>query len=95
MTPLLITDLKMSQCRYPTGQDARRQHLFCGEPVEGEKCPYCPTHAALCFDRRPSERKRADRERAMIMLAMRARPVKPPANMLAKAHQDDVFGRDS
>ena len=95
MTGKTITDLKFCQCRYPTSQDKRGTHLFCGEITESEKSPYCAEHAALCFDRRPAERKRADRERAMVMLAMRARPVKPPANMLTKAHPDDVFGRDS
>ena len=95
MTGKTITDLKFCQCRYPTSQDKRGTYLFCAARTESEKSPYCAEHAALCFDRRPAERRRADHARSLVALAMRQRPSRPPANVLNGAHREDQFGRDS
>ena len=64
--PLTIIDLGSGQCRFPTTPFDAPKHFFCGEPVEYENCPYCPTHAARCFDRRTAERKRDEAERAEL-----------------------------
>lgn len=64
MTGLAIYDLRFNQCRYPVTPNDARRHLFCGEPVEYEGCPYCPTHAEICFDRRTEEQKRRAAEEA-------------------------------
>lgn len=95
MTGKTILDLKRNMCRYPTGENEKGVHIFCAAPAEYDGCPYCAKHAAECFDRRPEERKRYDRQRTALMRAMRVRPVSPPANMLRLSHREDAFGQDS
>lgn len=48
--PLL--DLKFGQCRYPLGDPRHEDFGFCGAHA-GLK-PYCPTHAARCYDGKAS-----------------------------------------
>ncbi|WP_408902511.1 GcrA family cell cycle regulator [Methylobacterium radiotolerans] len=71
MTALPIYELRRGQCRYAVSPSDAREFLFCAEPVEYEGCPYCPEHAARCFDRRLAETKRAHAERAALMRAGR------------------------
>lgn len=59
--------LRRGQCRFAVTPHAARSHLFCAEPVEAEGAVYCACHAALCYDRRPAEKRRADAERAANM----------------------------
>lgn len=72
MTGQPIHTLRLGQCRYAITPHDTDRHLFCGEPVEYPGCPYCPTHAAVCFDRRPSEKRRADAERAAAARLVKA-----------------------
>jgi hypothetical protein len=97
MTRLLITDLKRSQCRYATGEDERKRHIFCGEKVEYEGCPYCAAHAALCFDRRPEARKRAEAQRLALARAARKSAVymTGPVAVGGRPHEAELYGRDS
>jgi hypothetical protein len=100
MTGKLITDLKLSQCRYATGEDERKRHIFCGEKVEYDGCPYCPAHAALCFDRRPEVLKRAHNQRAALARAGRAAQraqtfLTGPVAVGGLPLQTETFGRDS
>lgn len=83
MTGIKITDLQPGQCRFPVTPDSAPKHFFCGEPVEYPKCPYCPTHAERCFDRRADEVKRAHAQRAAV------------ARAAAKAAREALEGRPS
>ncbi|MGX5776979.1 hypothetical protein [Methylorubrum zatmanii] len=58
--------LRRGQCRFAITPHSAPSHLFCAEPAEHEKSSYCARHAAICFDRRSEERRRADAERAAI-----------------------------
>lgn len=77
MSRLAITDLRLNQCRYPVTPDNAPRHFFCGEPVEHEKSPYCPEHAARCFDRRADVVKKAAAERAAVARAAKTRGLAP------------------
>lgn len=66
MAGIPIFELRHGQCKFATTPFDAKLHLFCAEPVEYEGCPYCPEHAARCFDRRSDEMKRAAAERAAI-----------------------------
>jgi len=69
--PRPIYELRRGQCRYAVSPSDAREFLFCAEPVEYEGCPYCPEHAARCFDRRSDAVKRAHAERMATMRAAR------------------------
>lgn len=64
MTGHPITSLRRGQCRFAITPFEAESHLFCGEPVEYEGCPYCEAHANRCFDRRTPAQRRADAEKA-------------------------------
>jgi hypothetical protein len=38
-----------------TGEDPGETMLFCGAPVREPTCPYCASHAAVCFTARPTK----------------------------------------
>lgn len=99
MTALPIYELRRGQCRYAVSPSDAREFLFCAEPVEYEGCPYCPDHAARCFDRRSDEQKRANALRLELARAARksitvdaGRKPQRPAN---RGYRDEQFGRDS
>lgn len=54
----LLVDLEPNQCRWPSGQDDKERHLFCGEERAPGTC-YCERHAIRAYttDRKlkPSE----------------------------------------
>lgn len=62
-----ITALRRGQCRFAITPDNAPSHLFCAEPVEHEKSPYCARHAAICFDRRSAEARRLQGEHMAMM----------------------------
>jgi GcrA cell cycle regulator len=49
---ILIAALTHESCRFPLGKWHERAKLFCGEPQAdlAGGLPYCPYHAAKCFD---------------------------------------------
>jgi hypothetical protein len=59
--------LRRGECRFAITPHSAPSHLFCAESVEKEGAVYCACHAALCYDRRPAEKRRADAERAANM----------------------------
>lgn len=61
---VLLTDLRIGQCRFPVTPHHAPSHLFCADPVEAPGATYCPVHAAMCFDRRTPQERRADYDRA-------------------------------
>lgn len=67
--------LRRGECRFAVTPHSAPSHLFCAEPVEAEGAVYCACHAALCYDRRPAEKRRADAERMAL-----AREVRRQAN---------------
>jgi hypothetical protein len=69
--PRPIYELTRDQCRYSVSPPDAREFLFCAEPVEYEGCPYCPEHAARCFDRRASTPE--EREAAAVKYALSKR----------------------
>ena len=54
--------LRRGQCRFAVTPHSAPSHLFCAEPVEAEGAVYCACHAAICYDRRPAGKRRADAE---------------------------------
>lgn len=78
--------LRRGQCRFAVTPHSAPSHLFCSEPVEHEKSPYCAHHAEICFDRRSAEQRRADHERMENARAFMGiggiRQQKPPARVL-------------
>jgi hypothetical protein len=60
-------ELKLLSCRWPSGESADGQPLFCGEKA-CDGCPYCADHASLAYRKPPSTLRRslaalvADRE---------------------------------
>jgi hypothetical protein len=90
VTPKPIYMLRRSQCRFPVTPDEAPSHLFCAEPVEREGVVYCAEHAAICYDRRPAEKRRADAERAAVMRAARQTPTTHPFDIPARARASDT-----
>jgi len=46
-------NLKLQVCRWPVGESADGQPLFCGERASNG-CPYCAAHALLAYPKPPS-----------------------------------------
>jgi hypothetical protein len=55
-----LWELGHGQCKYPASKDEDGVHLFCAAPVRDEKCSYCRSHAAICYEplRRSPRKKR-------------------------------------
>lgn len=66
-----LLSLRRGQCRFAVTPHNALSHLFCAEPVEHEKSPYCAHHAEICFDRRPAEKRLADAEHMANVRALR------------------------
>lgn len=82
MTGQPIYSLRRGQCRFPVTPDEAPSHLFCAEPVEAEGIVYCAEHAAICYDRRPPEKRRSDFAKAAAMRAA----IKPETVKSQKQH---------
>jgi hypothetical protein len=67
---IYLWDLQVGQCRYPAQSDEDGVHLFCGEPVRDSACPYCRSHAAICFEK-PTKSKRKKRNFTFVPLKLR------------------------
>jgi hypothetical protein len=67
-----IYDLRLGQCKFATTPFDAKLHLFCAEPVEYEGCPYCPEHAARCFNRSAASTPE-EREAAAVKYALSKR----------------------
>ncbi|WP_331326519.1 GcrA family cell cycle regulator [Methylobacterium fujisawaense] len=60
---VLLTDLRLGQCRFPITAHHAPSHLFCAAVVEAPGATYCSEHAAVCFDGRTPQERRRDQER--------------------------------
>lgn len=61
---VVLTELRIGQCRFLVTPHFASSHLFCAAAVEAPGATYCPEHAAICFDRRTPQERRADHDRA-------------------------------
>jgi len=50
---LTFEELKLLSCRWPSGESADGQPLFCGKKAS-DGCPYCAEHALLAYRKPPS-----------------------------------------
>lgn len=48
-----LTELEMTECRWPLDDTLNGKHIFCAAPKKGGGSPYCARHHAMAYTRAP------------------------------------------